>query len=322
MSPMQKSGSLDSDSKESGVQALIGGGLIDLSFYQTILISGPDAIDYLHRMTTVDFQKMVLGEVAWGAFLTAKAGVVALVLFERNEKSVRIYCPGAIVQTTLAHIEKFHFAEKFECVIESDCKLMGVYLPVEGSETQLGFPTRTASTPDWAPRSVMVTSEYSGWWDSVLPGFFWARIPHANVDRFENRALGAAIPRAGVSVFETVRIKNGMASVPDELSENDIILEGNCTWAVARNKGCYPGQEVVERIFTYGSVNRKLLSVEVSGPMASLPLVIEGVKLVAVAPLRNQTGRYFGLAYVPKAQWSRMEPWKSAEIEITLRTCE
>jgi aminomethyltransferase len=86
--------------------------------------------------------------------------------------------------------------------------------------------------------------------DSLLTA--WTSAMQAG-DKFGMRAIGsharealrmeAGIPKAGLDLNEEI--------VPPEAN-----LEGK---AFSLNKGCYPGQEVVARMDTYGNVRRKLV---------------------------------------------------------------
>ena len=62
--------------------------------------------------------------------------------------------------------------------------------------------------------------------------------------------MEAGIPKAGPDLNEEI--------VPPEAN-----LEGK---AFSLTKGCYPGQEVVARMDTYGSVRRHLVGLVVTGP--------------------------------------------------------
>lgn len=291
--------------------------VVEMSDWGTLHIRGQDSIDYLHRMTTVNFKKLGLAEVAWGAFLTGRAGVIALALFERDDAGVLIHLPKDRVTTVSEHIEKFHFAEQLECELVPWI-LFGLVNVEFGPDQSLGLePRQSVPVGEWVNSPIQKGALFSGWWDPVLPSFFWSHVEKSAWRALAQDLIALGFECAAPDFFDRYRILAGIPKVPQELSETDIILEGNCAWAVARNKGCYPGQEVVERIFAYGSVNRKLFPVEVS-PGVTPPFDVDGCYLVAVASGEDGTWRP-GLAYIAKAQWSRTEPWKAGSATIRLR---
>ena len=59
---------------------------------------------------------------------------------------------------------------------------------------------------------------------------------------------------------ESLRIEAGLPNAGPDLNENVVPPEANLEGkAFSLSKGCYPGQEVVARMDTYGSVRRKLV---------------------------------------------------------------
>lgn len=79
--------------------------------------------------------------------------------------------------------------------------------------------------------------------------------------------LGASgIPEARLAETETVRLENGRARYGIDFSEANIPQETQLLHAVHTNKGCYLGQEIVERVRSRGHVNRLLTQLELDTP--------------------------------------------------------
>jgi folate-binding protein YgfZ len=62
-----------------------------------------------------------------------------------------------------------------------------------------------------------------------------------------------------------VRIENGRPRYGDDIRDTTLPQESQQMHAVSFNKGCYIGQEIVERIRAMGHVNKKLMRVELEG---------------------------------------------------------
>ena len=62
-----------------------------------------------------------------------------------------------------------------------------------------------------------------------------------------------------------LRIEAGIPRYGVDITEDNLILETGLTHAVSFNKGCYLGQEVVERIRSRGHVNKALTGLLVHG---------------------------------------------------------
>ena len=67
------------------------------------------------------------------------------------------------------------------------------------------------------------------------------------------------IKAVGGHAREALRIEAGLPKAGPDLNEEIVPPEANLEGkAFSLNKGCYPGQEVVARMDTYGNVRRKL----------------------------------------------------------------
>lgn len=283
------------------------GGVFDLSDWGVVSVSGDDALDYLNRMSTVAVKKMQPGEVRHGAFLTGRGIVISLgMLHQIDAKKFHFIVSTGQSARASEHLEQFHFQEKLEVRNENaDWAIFGGW----GLERILANHAKTleplcAFTGSWEG------FEFTGWRDDIRPSLIWVKMNRHFAPSFL-QALGAhGIALLGRRLFEFYRIRAAVPEVGVEVGEKEILLETNFERAVARNKGCYPGQEVIERIFTYGSVNRKLLPIGIGTkdvfPEVPFELSCEGksvgnVVSLAVSPQDKRVA--VGLAYLHKSVW-------------------
>ena len=76
-----------------------------------------------------------------------------------------------------------------------------------------------------------------------------------------------------------VRIENGKPLYGEDIRDTTLPQETQQMQAVSFTKGCYLGQEIVERIRAQGRVNKKLERLELDGvepPAAGTKLTVEG----------------------------------------------
>jgi len=84
------------------------------------------------------------------------------------------------------------------------------------------------------------------------------------------KALGGRV--CGWKAFETARIEAGIPRFGADMDETNIPLEcGIESQAVSYNKGCYIGQEVINRIHSIGHVNRELRRLRLAEDLELLP---------------------------------------------------
>jgi folate-binding protein YgfZ len=76
----------------------------------------------------------------------------------------------------------------------------------------------------------------------------------------------------GWDAFETARIEAGIPRFGQDMDETNIPLEcGIEARAVSYSKGCYIGQEVINRIHSIGHVNKELRGLRLADDLKTLP---------------------------------------------------
>jgi len=265
------------------------GGFFDLSDWGVVQISGPDALTYLQRMSTTQFKDLSIGKSLPGAFLTGKGGVVAWGdFFREDEQSFFFVVSPGQLDSALKHLEMFHFQEKLEIKNETHSwSLVGLW---NISEDVKG--------PHWR--------------DFKRKPLEFILIPKQTKGDFFKQEDQKGFVQLGMPFFHYSRVLHGVPWMGWEIQPGDLVLEAGLEAIVARNKGCYPGQEVVERIFTYGQVNRKLFKVEIESvkeiEWLECPKEIrmdqESVgHLLSIIPIPECSKRAVGLAMIKKSFW-------------------
>ena len=83
--------------------------------------------------------------------------------------------------------------------------------------------------------------------------------------------VAANVTAAGFEALEICRIENGVPRYGVDITEKNLAQETGQMHAVSFSKGCYIGQEVVERIRSQGHVNRKLVRLLFEGRQEIAP---------------------------------------------------
>ena len=74
------------------------------------------------------------------------------------------------------------------------------------------------------------------------------------------------IPEATAEEARTVRIESGRPRYGEEISERYLVQETGQLQAVNFGKGCYLGQEIVERVRSRAQIHRVLRRLEIDSP--------------------------------------------------------
>jgi folate-binding protein YgfZ len=157
------------------------------------------------------------------------------------------------------------------------------------------LPEKDHEIVRWDGRLVARVSSTGG------PGFrIYAPDPAALASALES----AGVPQAGAETARTVRMEHFHPRYGDDIYENTLPMETQQMRGVHFQKGCYLGQEVVERVRSRGHVNRLLVGFEAETelpPEARSILVAEDgaeVGKVTGAVYSPAFGRTVGMAYV------------------------
>ena len=113
----------------------------------------------------------------------------------------------------------------------------------------------------------------------------------------------------GQNAQSILRVEAGVPRYGVDFSEENLLLEVGLNNAVSFTKGCYLGQEVVERIRSRGHVNKMLVGLVLNGPDPARPgeTIFAADKEVGnvTSSVRSPTlGRPIALGYVHRDFWT------------------
>ena len=74
---------------------------------------------FLHGLTTVDVNKLALGQQAWGAILSPKGRVLSVVQIEACESELRLHLEGSLVEKTQAILDRYAVMDEVTFAVET-----------------------------------------------------------------------------------------------------------------------------------------------------------------------------------------------------------
>jgi aminomethyltransferase len=122
------------------------------------------------------------------------------------------------------------------------------------------------------------------------------------------RGFGGAT--AGMEALNSVRLESGTPWFGCDYDEKHIPHEAGIEHShISYEKGCYTGQEIVERVRSRGQINRRLTELQFSGttaPPLGTKLLHDGNEVGAItsAGYSPRLGRAIGLGYVRREQFA------------------
>lgn len=237
-------------------------GLLDAGFRALLRLTGSDRVTFLQGMLSNDVALLKDGEGTYAALLTQQGKLVsdlrAYVLADEVWLDVAATRAAAVRES----LERFIIADDVEFAADGSwAPLVAVEGPhadrivvAVAGESVAGLPpdAHRALTFDGAHVRVVATTHtgergYLLMGDPGICAKLWQRC----------RAAGAE--PIGMEALDVLRIEAGIPWYGHDFDDATLISEVGLETAISYKKGCYLGQEVVERVAARGQVHRKLV---------------------------------------------------------------
>jgi|SRR5215831_6442108 len=281
-------------------------GVLDLSFRSRICLTGADRVRFLHGQVTNDVKKLRAGEGCYAAITTNKGKMESdLNIFCLADELLLDFEPGLTGKIS-QRLEKFIVADDVQIVdVAQDYGLLSVQGPKAEEVIQLlGLFTEIPARPldsskisdgtlgeiylmnharlvgsagilpaDSGGKSVAGRRQDAG---APGAGGFELFIPNTSLGAVADKLIAAAKQiggrAGGWQAFETARIEAGIPRFGADMGETNLPLEcGIEGHAISYKKGCYIGQEVLNRIHSFGHVTKELRGLRLADDLKSLP---------------------------------------------------
>jgi folate-binding protein YgfZ len=294
------------DAPEAEIEALVrGAALHDLGWMRRVTVRGEDRFRWLSGMVTNSVNDLFPNTGAWNLVLNAQGRIQGDLTVWREgeelsplrrkpvsasegkkadplmgtpfagESGLELEIAADQYEKLMAHLNQFIIMDDVELV-----PLGGEQVGEAGSITavgitgpqadevmeRLGLPVSahpmTGKFVEWNGLDLWVLRGYG----VVAPHYeFW--LPSAGLGKLWSCLRTAGATPVGCESVEKLRIAEGIPAYGIDIVERDLPQETSQMRALHFNKGCYLGQEIVERIHSRGNVHRHLRPLELSGPL-------------------------------------------------------
>jgi tRNA-modifying protein YgfZ len=273
---------------------------IDLSARGKLRVSGEDRARLLHAMSTNHIQDLKPGDGLYAFFLTAQGRILSDANIYNCGKTLFLDTEPETSDELRNHLDKYIIAD--DVTIEDETGKWAAF-GLEGPQSleyaeKLGIsvPGKKYSVSDWGTGFVARTA-------STGPGGIRIFVLAGNKANLLQRFADSLIPQATVSETRVVRLENGIPRYGEDITEKYLPQETQAMHGVHFNKGCYLGQEIVERVRSRAQIHRLLTPVRIqnsSAPAGGTKLSIDGkdVGEITSAAYSPSLGEVVGLAYL------------------------
>jgi folate-binding protein YgfZ len=307
---------------------LEGCGLFDMSWQSKLVLSGEDRVRWLNGMVTNNVRDLAVGHGVYNFVLTAQGRIVAdLVAYNRGDYLL-VTSDRAHAQAITEVFDRYIIMDDVEVADISD-KLSAVGLA--GPHAAHVLLAAGSDVSQLAPGQVIDQL----WRETSIS---IARSTHPNLDAYEiwfaaeqanevwSALTAAGATPVGSEALELYRIARGVPLYGRDFGQRDLPQETEQKHALNFTKGCYIGQEIVERIRARAILHRTFTGFLVEGePPQPGTKVQSGGKnigeITSAARLPYPTGeRTVALGYLRREFEAPATAVQIGELQATVRS--
>ncbi len=282
-------------------------GVFDFSFRAKFTARGADRVRFIQGMVTNDVKALVPGQGTYATMLDTRGHILADLRIYCVEDQLILDTDADLLEKVLQSLNHYNIGGRTPLqpldvvslaiqgpesrrVLEG---ALGIRLPVLAelshcSTSFSGCPVRIIcadSTGEGGYEIWVEGNEVKSLWDLLLA-----------------HGQSHGVHACGATALETLRIEAGIPKYGAELAEDVLPLEAGLVNAISFTKGCYLGQEIVERARSRGRVNWKLVGLLVDSsivPARGEKMLHETKEMgeITSACLSPTLGRVIAVAY-------------------------
>jgi len=290
--------------------ALLNGcGIYDLGFHARISVTGGDRMRWMNGMVTNNIRDLAAGRGVY-AFLLNPQGRILGDMFVYNQGE------ALVVETDRSQVEKI-VATFDHYIIMDDIAVSNLSdqltaVGLSGPKSLAVLSAAGIEIPDLQPLqffTVQCECQCGCLECTIVRGddgqqnSYEIWLAAAHVKQLWDALLKAGATPVGSEGLEMQRIAAGVPLYGVDIRERDLPQETEQMRALNFNKGCYVGQEIVERIRSRGNVHRKFAGFLVEGVAA----IATGAKIVSGKPGEDEkeVGEITSVALLPASSGER-----------------
>ena len=273
-SPGVASGDADHGAVRAELLALASGcGIYDLSSRAKIRLTGSDRVRWLNGMVTNNIRDLAPNHGVYCFLLNAQGHIQADFYAYNMGDSLLVDTDAQLREKVLAHFDKFIIMDDVE--VADITATLGV-IGVAGPQSKAVLRAAGIDLPDLESLEIstpkcncdcgcLQCTALRG--DEAAGESYEIWLAPDQLKSTRNALLAAGAIEVGAEALEMRRVSRGIPRHGVDIRERDLPQETGQMHALSFTKGCYLGQEIVERIRSRGAVHREFVAFSVEGPL-------------------------------------------------------
>jgi len=270
------------DPQSEWAELRTGCGVYDLGFRAKISLTGSDRVRWLNGMVTNNIRDLAEGHGVYSFLLNPQGHILGDLYAHNRGESITIDTDRSQVEKILATFEHYIIMDDVEVTNLSE---QLTALGVAGPKSRTVLRAAGLEFPELQPaqfHTVQCDCDCGCLTCTTVRGDGPGEAYEVWLAPDQVRPLWDALVKAGATpvgseAIELHRIVAGIPRYGVDIRERDLPQETEQARALNFNKGCYVGQEIVERIRSRGAVHRKFTGFLAQGAGQIVP----GAKILA-----------------------------------------
>jgi folate-binding protein YgfZ len=284
--------------------------IFDTNWHAIIELSGPDRSRYMNAIVSNDVKNLGEGHGLLALLLDPKGHILAELEIYAQKNRLLTLSHASLRQRTVETLDKYIIMD--DVTLEDVTDTLGSFAiegPFAAKMLDKAYGIDLEEFADLDIRSVHLDSIPCEIICRSHFGYVGAEIiaPRKSLIQLWDNLLELVRLRGGqpigVKTLESLRLEAGIPFYPADFNDTVIPQEAAVeTTHISFSKGCYTGQEIVERVRSRGQVNRLRVKLKFSAPEPPPPgtrLSVEGKELglVTSAAFSPKFGTAIGMGY-------------------------
>jgi glycine cleavage system T protein (aminomethyltransferase) len=294
-------------------------GMFDLTHLGKIDVEGRGALDWLQSVLTGDLSRVQVGGAQYNLLLNERGGIVDDLIAYRVTEERWLVVPNAANLSKI--LEALQAETRGDVVVEHrpDLVTIAVQGPRSPEVVEAVFPQARSldymRCAESSYREVLAVVARSGYTGERGYELF---VPDAVARQLWRDLREAGAEPCGLGARDTLRLEMGYPLHGNDISEDHTPLEAGLSWAVAMDKGDFPGRAALVRQKEEGipARLRGLRMEEKLIPRAHYPVFAEGRRVGETTSGTFSPALRLGIALAYLSPPDRFEPGSTVEVDV------
>ena len=265
-----------------------------------IRLKGGDTRRFLNSMLTNNFRDLTVGDGNHNAITDRKGKVEGLLsgyLVAADE--ALLVLDGMDLEWTLDRLDMYIIMDPIELTTVTTTILSVQGVGAASVLAAAGLPVPEVAVAEFSGGHVLRN-------DRVDSEGFDLIVCSESLEEVADKLLESGASAANLDHFEGLRVRRGLPAFPQDMGKRALPHElGLRDRILSFNKGCYMGQEVINRLDNMGKLNRRLVRVRMDSEAQPGPVTVGGAEVGELTSVARIDDEVWALGLLRNAAWER-----------------